>query len=151
MALWFIVMSSVILLCSGWAWRYRVGRAGLSGVRTGRPAGSQGISTDVQLTAVLSLEPLVLLELQPAAATLYATGRQPARVGQVRQRLVLALEGDAVASIAMMRGWVDSGVGVVMWRDARSRRVELSRLRTGRRVLLTMVPDVVGTNCASMT
>jgi hypothetical protein len=151
MALWLPVLSSLTVLFWGWAWRYRVGKAGLAGVGVSRTIGCPGTSADVQLTSVLVLEPVVMLEFQAAAATLYATGRPPARIGQLRQSLVASLEGDAEASIAMMRGWEDSGVGVVMWRDSSSGLVELSRLRTGQRVVLSAVRDAVTTNCPPMT
>jgi hypothetical protein len=151
MALWLLVLSSLTLFFWGWASRYKMGNGGLAGVGVARTTGCPGTSADVQLTSVLLLEPVVLLEFQAAAATLYATGRPPARIGHGRQSLVASLDGDEAASIAMMRGWVDSGVGVVMWRDSSAGLVELSRLRTGQRVVLSVVPDAVTMNRALMT
>src|ERR1019366_4320506 len=131
---WLVAMSVLIVLVSGRAWRYQLRVAGLIGLGSTRVASCAGSSTDVQLTSVLALEPIVLLEFQAATTTLYATGRPTARAGHRRQSLVVSLDGDPAASIAMLRGWEASGVAVVMWRDGSGGRIELSLLRTGQRV-----------------
>jgi hypothetical protein len=164
MVLWLILSVPLVFLVAGWAWRYQhrllcVTATGLD-VIAGRP----GAVVDVQLTSVLVDESKVLVGFRLAGTVTGLQGR-PGPVtglqgrphgrpgphgpglapGRHRQSLLFALGPDARVDLARLHRWQAGGVSVVMWRDRDGGRVELSHVRSGQQVKLSVVQPVVTT------
>jgi len=131
MNLWPIVLAPLIVLAARLVWLN--GQRLLDVTRTGFSwlAGRVGVAADVQLTSVLVDGPTVLIGFRPAVAG--------------HDHLLLSPDSDSQATIARLRRWAASGATVVMWRDRIVGRVELSHLRSGQQVTLTVIPDPVAT------
>jgi hypothetical protein len=140
MVLWLIVLSPLIFLVSGWAWRYQLRVLNVTRAGAARVAGRPGTVTDVQLTSVLIDGPIALIGFEAATTASHAGPSSLAPTPRHRQSLVVSLDPDAEACIAALQEWEASGVPVVMWRDGSGGRLELSLLRSGQRVGLCVVP-----------
>jgi hypothetical protein len=142
MIFWLIFLSPVVFLASGWAWRYQLRVLHLTGAGTAHIAGRPGTVADVQLTSVLVDGPSVIICFQAAAAS-RQSGPSPL-VSALRhgQNLVVCLDAGAEVDVAALREWEAGEVPLVMWRDGSGDRVELSVLRTGQRVALSVAADV---------
>lgn len=131
----FVVAASV----ARWAWRYQQRVLAVTGSGLARAAGRPGTVVDVQLTTALVDESQVLVGFRPAGVP---NGHGPDRSGVAAGSsgsLLMAVDGDTQANLARLRRWEASGVMLVMWRDRRSGRVELTHMRSGQRVVLSVV------------
>ncbi len=135
MVLLLIVFAPVVFLVARWSWRYQQQMLRVAGTGVARAAGRPGVVADVQLTSVLVDEARVLIGFLPSGLAPTSPGRSP--------HLLLAIDHDAPATVARLRRWEAAAVPVVLWRDRAGGQVELSQMRTGQRVSLSVIAQPV--------
>lgn len=134
MILWLIVLAPLMFVVVHVAWQDGHRMLAMTRCMFSWLAGRVGAADDVRLISVLVEGPTALVGFRPAAAS--------------RQRpdhLLLSPDSDPKATIARLQRWQASGGTVVMWRDRIAGHVELSQLRTGRQVTLSIVSNPVVT------
>jgi len=135
MVLLLLVFAPVVFLVARWSWRYQRQMLRVAGTGVAQAAGRPGVVADVQLTSVLVDEARVLIGFRPAGPPSTSPGRSP--------HLLLAIDNDAPATVARLRRWEAAAVPVVLWRDRAGGQVELSQMRTGQRVSLSVIAQPV--------
>ncbi len=152
MALALIGLAPIVFLVAGWAWRFQQRVLSVTGTGLARLAGRPGAVTDVQVTSVLVDEAMVLVGFRPAGTT----RRRPRPTAFAQKHhgcLLMSLDGNVPTGLARLRRWEASGVALVMWRDRGGARVELSQMRTGHQVTLTVIaqPAPMATSAPATT